>query len=123
VDTGVDAKRWARGYSKRKGGIATDESNRVPQDGIARAGDFSHWRKEKEIRGGAEGWKDKRASSEKSEQAEEPNRDEAVYADIDCSHQTWREVLREPFHTQVRDQDPDVLESVVLGAGVMMFIY
>src|SRR5450631_168060 len=96
MDTGIDAERRARGYRKRKGGIAADESNSVSQDGIARAGDLSQWGKEKEIRSGAEGWKDKWASSKKSEQAEEPNSNEAVYADIDCPDQTWREVLQEP---------------------------
>jgi hypothetical protein len=95
----------------------------VPQDGIARAGDFSHWRKEKEIRGGAEGWKDKRASSKKGEQAEQSNGDEAVHTDVDCPHKTWREVLQEPFHPHVRKEDPDMLESVLLSARIVMFIY
>ncbi len=54
---------------------------------------------------------------------EQSNSDEAVYADIDCPHQTWREVLQEPFHTHVREQNPDMLESVVLSARIVMFIY
>ena len=123
MNTRVDPKRRARGYRKREGGVATDESNSVPQDGITRAGGFSQRRKEKEIRSGAEGWKDKWASSEKGEQAEQSNSDEAVYADIDCPHQTCREVLQEPFHTHVREQDPDMLEAAVLSAGIVMFIY
>jgi hypothetical protein len=123
MDTGVDAKRRARCYRKREGGVATDESNCVPQDGITRAGDFSQWGEEKEIRSGAEGWKDKRASSEKGEQAEQPYRDESVCADIACPHKTWGEVLQEPFHTHVRKQGPDMLESIVLSARIVMFIY
>ena len=123
MDTGVYAKRWARGYRKRESGVATYESNCVPQDGITRAGDFSQWGKEKEIRSGAEGWKDKGASSKKGEQAEQSYSDEAVYADIDSPHQTWRKVLQEPFHTHVREHDPDMLESVVLSARIVMFIY
>ena len=59
----------------------------------------------------------------RGEQAEQSNGDEAVYADIDCPHQTWRKVLQEPFHTHVREQDSDMLESVVLSARIVMFIY
>jgi hypothetical protein len=95
----------------------------VPQDGITRAGDFSQWGKEKKICSGAEGWKDKRASSKKGEQAEQSNSDEAVHTDVDCPHKTWREVLQEPFHPHVRKEDPDMLESVLLSARIVMFIY
>jgi hypothetical protein len=123
MDTGVDAKRRARGHRKHERGVATDEPNRVPKNCVTRAGDFSQWGKEKEIRSGAEGWKDKRASSKKGEQAEQSNSDEAIYADIDCPHKTWGKVLQEPFHTHVRKQDPDMLESVVLSARIAMLIY
>ena len=77
---------------------------------------------EKEICRGTERWKDKWASSKKSEQAEQSNSDEAVHADVDCPHQTWREVPQEPIHTHVRLQDPDMFESVVLSARVALFI-
>jgi hypothetical protein len=123
MDAGIHAKGRARGRRKHEGGVATDEPNRVPKDRITRAGDFSQWGKEKEIRSGAEGWKNKRASSEKGEQAEQPYRDESVCAYIACPHKTWGEVLQEPFHTHVREQGPDMLESAVLSARIVMFIY
>src|SRR5579863_5186005 len=123
MDTGADTKRRTRSNRKGKRSVPTDESNCVPQDGITRAGDFSQWGKEKEIRCGAERWEDKWASSEKGEQAEQSNGDEAVYADIDCPHQTCREVLQEPFHTHAPKKDSDMLESVVLSGRIVMFIY
>src|SRR5580658_9469892 len=123
MNAGVHAKRRAGCHHKHEGGVAADESNRVPKNGITRAGDFSQWGKEKEICSGAEGWKDKRTSSKKGEQAEQSNRDEAVYADIDGPNQPWRETLQEPFHTHVGEKDSDMLESVVLRERVVMFIY
>jgi hypothetical protein len=123
MDTRVNAKRWARGHRQREGGVATDQSDCVPKDGITGAGDFSQWRKEKKIRSGAEGWKNKGASGQKGEQAEQANSDETIHADIECPHKTWRKVLQEPFHPHVRKQDPGMLESVVLSACIVMFIY
>jgi hypothetical protein len=32
-------------------------------------------------------------------------------------------VLQESFHAHVREQNPDMLESVVLSARIVMFIY
>ena len=58
----------------------------------------------------------------RASRAEQPNGDEAIHADIDCPHKTRRKVLQEPFHPHVRKQNPDMLESVVLSARIVMFI-
>jgi hypothetical protein len=94
----------------------------VAQDGIARTGGFRQWRKEEQIRSGPERWKDKWAARKKGQQRQQPDSDEAVYADIDSPHQAWRKVLQEPFQPHVREQHPDMLEAAVLGARIATFI-
>ena len=42
----------------------------------------------------------------KGEQAEQPNSDETIDADIECPHKAWRKVLQEPIHPHVPKQPP-----------------
>jgi ribosomal protein L20A (L18A) len=88
----------------------------MAQDGVTRARGFRQWGKEEEIRGWTERRKDKRAASDKSEQCEQSDCDEAIYADIGSPHQARRKVLQQPSQPQVRDKYTDVIEVSVLSA-------
>ena len=85
-----------------------------PRIAIARAGDFRQWRKEEQICGGSERWKDKRAALDESEQCEQSNGDKAIYANINSPYQTCRKVVQQPFQSQVGEQDSNVLELGML---------
>jgi hypothetical protein len=82
---------------------------------MARAGGFGQWGEE-EIRSWTERWKHKRAARGKGEQCEQPDCDEAIYADIGGPYQARRKVVQQPLQSQAREEYADVIEAAVLGA-------
>jgi hypothetical protein len=83
---------------------------------MARAGGFGQWGEEEEIRSWTERWKHKRAARGKGEQCEQPDCDEAIYADIGGPYQARRKVVQQPLQSQAREEYADVIEAAVLGA-------
>ena len=93
-----------------EGSVAANQPDGVTQDGVARAGRLGQGREEEQVRGGTNRRKDEWATCNKSKQAEQPNRDEAVDADIHGPDEARRQMLEKPSHPQMPKQRGDMFK-------------
>ena len=91
------------------------------QDGVAPVYASASGEKKNRYAVGPSARKDKWASCNECQQAEQPDCGEAVDADIDGPHEPRRQVLQQPRHPQMRKERNDVIEAGVPFVSVPRF--